>query len=188
MADWRALGGSVLVNLTGLIAATIQLPAMPFGLCRPHGSATTYLTAKEPALFMLGNRGPNAQVVTLHPRPFDREGARCPPGLAVDEEPLPAFPVLGPGRPFVWLAPAADNPAFCVLIGRDGRVTESFVAHSSGDPATDNALLGSIRRLRFVAARAGGRPIASWQWLIVNRATSVSWAVSVSGPGRSCSA
>ena len=188
--EWRALGGSALVNVAGLIAATLQLPApMPVSLCRQSfESTTTYLTARQPALFMLGHHGPNAQVGTLHPRAIALEGVRCPPSIAADEEPLPAFPVLGTGRPFVWLAPAADNPAFCVRIGRDGRVTESFVARSSGDPATDRALLGSIRRLRFVAAHAGGRPIASWQRLIVNRAASLSWAASVSGPGQGCPA
>jgi TonB family protein len=189
MVQWRALGGSALVNFAGLTAAALPLPAPAnYPICRRSGSAATYIAAKQPALFMLGHRGPETDVATLHPRPLDRDGAGCPPSVTADEEPVPAFPVLGTGRPFVWLAPAEVNPAFCVRIGRDGRVTEILVARSSGDPATDRALRGSIRRLRFVAARAGGRPVASWQRLIVNRARNLSWRISHSPEGFGCPA
>ncbi len=71
--------------------------------------------------------------------------------------PLPAYPASARRRA------QQGTVTVRVLVGADGSVERAEVADSSGFDALDDAALETVRsRWRFVPARRGGYPVASW--------------------------
>ena len=143
MIDFRALWGTAIVHAAGTLMAASPY-AYPASLCPCE----------------LPNR-PSTGFAMIRPG--------CPESVEVESEAFPDFPLAGADRPFLWLDPGGMDPQICVLVGRDGRVDEAFIAASSGALRADAELLETARGLRFVPASRAGRPVATWLRLIVLR-------------------
>lgn len=154
--------GSALVNLAGLLLGqapgywTYDPPLRPLCDC-------IFETPAVQAVYLVAAQlRPDDWPDRSWGSPSHESG--CPHGTAVDLQAEPAFPLVGPGRPFRGAAPTVETPIFCVLIGADGRVRR--IRTVQGAPAA--AILVELRRLPFVPARRDGAPTAAWHWLIVN--------------------
>jgi len=154
--DWRALGASLCLH--GLAASLVESPPGPVG-------GGSYVEGRRGGdgwgglLFDLPLRGVSPDRLALAP---------CPATAGLDRPARPLFPLFATGRPFAWLD-AASDPILCLRIAAGGGVADAWLAQGSGDGAKDSALLGSARRLRFAPARRGGRAVASWGTLHVER-------------------
>jgi hypothetical protein len=93
----------------------------------------------------------------------------CPAPLLVDTEAIPAFALIGDGRPFQHVRGARYSPAFCIRIDRHGRVARLRLANDgTGNPAADHLLALEVAALRFQPARRHGAQVSAWHRLTIN--------------------
>jgi TonB family protein len=154
-ARLSAVVGSALIN-AAIAFAWQRVPPPP-----PKQQPTcidcfgTYTMVADTGLFIESR----VRLGTRDPAPLPETRVQpCRRGLAVGRDPVLLTLVprpLVPGRYRTELA-------FCVEVGRDGRATQAFVLHSSGDRDTDARALRRLRALRFEPAMRDGQPVASW--------------------------
>lgn len=94
----------------------------------------------------------------------DAPGADRP--CPADRVDWPAIRLSSPRAPFV--SGARFSPAYCVLIGANGRTLDVRLAGGSGSDDADRALGSLVRLTRFRAAYRQGQPVAAWHRLTVS--------------------
>ena len=175
--DGSALAGSAIVNLLGAVFAWWTVPADHGAHILPHEVHESGFNADGPLLFIVGaNRLPVENGWgrgSPDARPFDSGDTGCPLGETVDQGAEPDFPVFGAESPLAPLPFAGRNPSYCGLIGADGRILRLNRASTSGDRHVDQVVARNIRQLRFRPALRGGRPVAAWHRLILNRSNAM---------------
>ena len=168
---WSAASNSVLVHLAGL--ATALIPTQPrFIDVWPWGGLEERLrTIEAPHISLAGGQAPRRGHTAVLGRLESAGDLRCPRQRPLDRIAAPDFPIFGDEGPFAQGGKTPQSPAFCLLIGADGRVSALTLAASSGDPGADRSLSRTIRRLPFRPALRGGRAVAAWHRLVVNHGT-----------------
>jgi hypothetical protein len=180
--DLRAYWGTVIVHGAGLAAVALSGAAFEPANCCGAGSVgisaggagmRNNVAPSFPGtqlLFVVSNHKPRPVIGTfeLQASSLDQGETGCPRGAMIDEDAEFQRPQSDIPRPH-WLLESGENPALCVLIGRDGRVSRAYLARTSGSGTDDGALLRYARGLRFRAARRDGRPAEAWHRLIFNR-------------------
>lgn len=96
----------------------------------------------------------------------------APPPVAAPAAPVRVAPVVKASNCRPPEYPAASerlgetgSVVVALLVGTDGKVTDSRVEQSSGFPRLDQAALKGLSRCRFTAGTLDGKPEASWQVL-----------------------
>ena len=168
---WSAASKSVLVHLAGL--GTALLPTHPrFVDFQPlAGGEERLRTIEAPHISLAGGQVPRRGHTAIVGRLQSSGDLGCPRQRALDRIAEPDFPIFGDEGPLARGGKTPQSPAFCVLIGADGRVSALALAATSGEGRADLALRGTIRRLAFHPAERRGRAVAAWHRLVVNRGT-----------------
>jgi hypothetical protein len=166
---WSAVSKSVLVHLAGLATALMPSKAR-FIDAQSRGSVEQRLrTIEAPHISLAGGQVPQRGHTAVSGRVHSSGDLGCPRQRQLDRIAAPDFPIFGDEGPFAGGGKTPRSPAFCVLIGADGRVSALALATTSGERRTDLALRGTILRLAFHPAERRGRAVAAWHRLVVNR-------------------
>jgi hypothetical protein len=166
---WSAVSNSVLVHLAGVTAALFPTQARFIDLHPAGGVDEPLRTIEPPHISLAGGQMPRRGHTAVLGLLESSGDLRCPRQRPPDRIAAPDFPIFGDEGPFARGGKTPRSPAFCVLIGADGRVSALALATTSGERRTDLALRGTIRRLAFHPAQRGGRAVAAWHRLVVNR-------------------
>jgi protein TonB len=135
----------------------------------------------DPPPILIPNPSPQALVLSVPLEPA-LVVAEAPPAVGLPYAPAAPPVVAPPVTPPRFDAAYLDNPAptypvlskrrgeqgrvlLRVLVAADGTAERVELAKSSGAERLDHAALETVRRWRFVPAKAGAAPVAAWVYV-----------------------